>query len=188
VALEQEVAPRAPEPRAEPTGEVGPALDWRRARPGDRVAVAGAGTGVLESLPDRRGRVKVSVGTARLEVASDRVRAASGAARPGGGARVTVERASDAPSVVGDGLRAGGIVECDLRGQRVAAALERLSEVLDRAARDGVDAVRIVHGIGGGALMRAVREHLGTSSYVVGVRPGVEGEGGDGVTFAELRH
>jgi dsDNA-specific endonuclease/ATPase MutS2 len=35
--------------------------------------------------------------------------------------------------------------------------------------------------------MRAVREHLNASPYVGAVRPGGEGEGGDGVTLAEMR-
>ncbi|MGH0033560.1 MAG: endonuclease MutS2 [Myxococcota bacterium] len=186
-AIEKQVARHDEAVRPEPARDPGAPVDWRHARPGDPVEVQGAGSGVLESLPDRRGRVKVKLGAARVEVAAERVHAARVEAGRAGPPRVRVERASDSPSVVDQGLRAGGLLQCDLRGQRVAAALERVAEVLDRAARDGYDGVRIVHGIGSGALSRAVREHLRASAYVGAIRPGGEGEGGEGVTFAEMR-
>jgi DNA mismatch repair protein MutS2 len=44
----------------------------------------------------------------------------------------------------------------------------------------------VIHGVGTGALSRAVREHLGASPYVTRFAPGGPGEGGDGVTIAEL--
>ncbi|MGI9590787.1 MAG: Smr/MutS family protein [Myxococcota bacterium] len=45
----------------------------------------------------------------------------------------------------------------------------------------------MVHGIGTGALRRAVREHLETSPYVERFSTPEPDEGGDGVTRAELR-
>ncbi len=49
----------------------------------------------------------------------------------------------------------------------------------------GVLSLGIVKGTG--ALRKAVREHLKRSRYVKEFRPGVYGEGEDGVTIAELR-
>ncbi len=74
----------------------------------------------------------------------------------------------------------------DLHGERVEAALERLTAYLDDALLAGLDAVTIVHGVGTGALRRAVREALREHPRVRGVRGGRREEGGEGATVAEL--
>jgi len=177
-----------------PEGERFDAVDWRRARPGDAVAIRGGASGVLVSLPDRRGRVTVQAGAAKLVVPADRVGrtdAAPPSADPGRKERrrerareraVRVEADRDDADLleVGEGAR-GGTLECDLRGHRVDEALDAVDEVLDRAAAEGRDAVRIIHGHGTGALRRAVREHLRGR---VRSRPGERDEGGEGVTVA----
>jgi DNA mismatch repair protein MutS2 len=47
--------------------------------------------------------------------------------------------------------------------------------------------VRIVHGHGTGRLRAAVRGHLARHPQVARVRPGSDGEGGDGATVVTLR-
>jgi DNA mismatch repair protein MutS2 len=74
----------------------------------------------------------------------------------------------------------------DLHGERVEAALERLTAHLDDALLAGLDEVVIVHGVGTGALRRAVRETLAEHPRVRSVRGGRKDEGGDGATVAEL--
>jgi len=74
----------------------------------------------------------------------------------------------------------------DLHGERVEAALERLHAYLDDALLGGMDSVVIVHGIGTGALRRAVREALAEHPRVRAVRGGRRNEGGEGATVAEL--
>ena len=74
----------------------------------------------------------------------------------------------------------------DLHGERVEAALERLHAYLDDALLAGMDSVVIVHGIGTGALRRAVREALANHPRIRGMRGGRRDEGGDGATVAEL--
>ena len=49
-----------------------------------------------------------------------------------------------------------------------------------------VESVRIVHGVGSGALRRAIHDYLATSPYCAGFRGGESGEGGAGVTVATL--
>ena len=74
----------------------------------------------------------------------------------------------------------------DLHGERVEAALERLAAYLDDALLAGLDTVVIVHGIGTGALRRAVRDALREHPRVHGFRGGRKDEGGEGATVAEL--
>jgi DNA mismatch repair protein MutS2 len=153
-------------------------IDWQRARAGDAVKLAGGSVGVLSALPDRRGRVAVTVGSVRMVVPAERVGRAepreAAAAKP---ARERVVSAVDA----------GGTERCDLRGQRVDEALDTLGAALDRAASDGRDRLLVVHGLGTGALRKAVREHLSASPYVTRVESAEPSEGGDGASIAHLR-
>jgi DNA mismatch repair protein MutS2 len=158
-------------------------VDWRRVKPGDRVTVPGGGTGVLESLPDRRGRVGVRVGGARLILPTEKVSGLPNDAplRDSGRARHPAPAAGRPALALG-----GGTLHCDLRGLRVAEALDRVSEVLDRAAAEGCDGVELIHGHGTGALRAAVREHLASSPYVAELTPGDAEAGGDGVTLVRI--
>src|SRR5262249_24652306 len=119
-AVERELAPAAEESAA-PAAHA--AIGWQRAEAGDVVTVAGAGAGVLVSLRDRRGRVAVQVGAARIVVPRERV--ARAAEAQGARARTVAHVAVDAAVEAGE--HAGGIERCDLRGLRVEEAIERLA-------------------------------------------------------------
>jgi DNA mismatch repair protein MutS2 len=178
-----EVAERARAAEAQAGLEPAPAapphpLDWKRARPGDPVALDGRGAALLVALPDRRGRVTLSLGSARLVVPMERV----GALAPGAAAPA---RPSPRPAPLPEPPAADG-GRCDLRGLRVDEALDRLDESLDRALAAGRAEVVVVHGIGTGALRRAVREHLARSACVTHFLPGAPEAGGEGVTTAYL--
>jgi len=64
--------------------------------------------------------------------------------------------------------------------------IPRLEKYLDDAYLAGLPWVRIIHGKGTGALRRAVREALAHHPLVAEMRPGEQGEGGDGVTVVRL--
>lgn len=161
------------------------ALDWRNAKPGDRVFVRGGGAGTLVSLPDRRARVGVQVGGARLVVPVERIgapRDERGEAKP----RVRTAHVSvDARATAGE--HSGGIERCDLRGLRVEAAVAQIAAVLDRAVLRGCSRVHVVHGLGTGALRDAIRAHLTASPYVERTESGHPDAGGEGVTEVVLR-
>jgi DNA mismatch repair protein MutS2 len=177
LALESRSPRHEPRPAPPPRG-----VDWKRARPGDAVELEGGRAAVLLALPDRRGVVSVGLGSARILVPMERVGVpAPGAAEPPrerGRVRTPAE-ASDEPADAGSG-------RCDLRGLRVDEALDRLVEALDRAASSGRREMAVIHGIGTGALRRAVREHLARSAYVERFQPGSPEEGGEGVTTVYL--
>jgi DNA mismatch repair protein MutS2 len=184
LALEERTEQALAEVAAPPPAEASEALrriDWSRVRAGDRVALRGGRSATLLALPDRRGRVRVQVGTARLEIPADQVGAA--AAEPGSGpagprppARVRIELASEE--------RPGS--RLDLRGLRVDEAITRLESTLDEAAAKGTARIAVIHGLGTGALRAAVREHLRISPYVLRVEDAGANEGGDGVSVAVL--
>jgi len=75
----------------------------------------------------------------------------------------------------------------DLRGKRVAEAIELLDSGLDSMLRNNIEIAVVIHGHGSGALKQSVREHLKMSAYVSDFRQGDYGEGGDGVTIVKMR-
>ncbi len=76
--------------------------------------------------------------------------------------------------------------ELHLVGMRVREALSRLEQFLDRAQSAGVPTVRIIHGLGTGALKRAVLELLARTTYATSFHDAEPNAGGPGVTVASL--
>src|SRR5438094_1866066 len=154
---------RAIEPEPSPT---------RPPVPGDLVEVAGRGIrGELVEIAGERARIQR--GGLRFEVPSSQLRVV-GDAPARERVAIEVDRPADAPA------------EINLIGQRVRDATDALAAFLDRAVRAGLSEVRVVHGIGSGALRRAVHEFLASSPYCTTFREPEPGAGGAGVTIAEL--
>jgi DNA mismatch repair protein MutS2 len=65
-------------------------------------------------------------------------------------------------------------------------ALDALDRYMDQARLAGLHTVRIVHGKGTGTLRTMVHRYLKEQPDVKGFRLGEDGEGGFGVTVAEL--
>ncbi len=59
-----------------------------------------------------------------------------------------------------------GAPELNIVGLRVDEAMKRLDTFIDRAVVQGVPQVRVVHGVGTGRLMQAVRERLSATPYI----------------------
>ena len=76
--------------------------------------------------------------------------------------------------------------ELDLRGQRAEMVESALDTYLNDAFMSHLPEVRVIHGYGTGAVRAAVREALAVHRLVKSFRPGVQSEGGDGVTVAVL--
>ena len=76
--------------------------------------------------------------------------------------------------------------ELNLLGLRVREALPRLEVFLDQAILNNQSSVRIVHGMGTGALRRAVRAYLADSPYCESFNEAPRNEGGGGATVVEL--
>lgn len=117
-----------------------------------------------------------------------------------GGLRVQVPTVGltvmEAPAPAGKRQRARGgwtapevdaATEVDLRGLRAEEVDSRLNPALDAAVQAALPNLRIIHGKGTGALREVVTEILGADRRVKSFRPGGIGEGGTGVTVAELQ-
>ena len=76
--------------------------------------------------------------------------------------------------------------ELNLIGMRTTDALRKLEEFLDNAFLTNRAEVRIVHGIGSGALRKAVAEYLGTSPYCASFRGAEPHHGGAGATIVQM--
>lgn len=77
--------------------------------------------------------------------------------------------------------------ELDLRGKMVDEAILEIDKYLDDAILAGYKQVSLIHGKGTGALRSGVQEFLRNHPSVSSFRLGAQGEGGSGVTVAELR-
>jgi DNA mismatch repair protein MutS2 len=76
--------------------------------------------------------------------------------------------------------------EVDLRGLRADEVAGQLQPAVDAAIQADLSTLRIIHGKGTGALRQVVNELLRADRRVKRFRPGGIGEGGSGVTVAEL--
>jgi DNA mismatch repair protein MutS2 len=135
-------------------------------------------TGEILTVSPKGDEAEVQVGNFRLKLPVGRLELRQKRAKEPAPAKVKVQAAS---------LAGGGPgMELDLRGERVEAGLARLDRYLDDAYLSNLPWVRIIHGKGTGAMRDAVREQLRNHPLVSKYRTGELGEGGDGVTVANL--
>lgn len=137
-----------------------------------RIAATGAVGTVVEI---RDGRAFVETGGLRLDVPLDGLEAAE------------PEREARRDRGGWTGPSPDASHEVDLRGLRADEIRGRLLPALDAAHQADLRSLRIIHGKGTGALREVVAELLGDDARVTDFRAGRLGEGGTGVTVAELR-
>ncbi|MEM0951653.1 MAG: Smr/MutS family protein [Cyanobacteria bacterium P01_H01_bin.74] len=76
--------------------------------------------------------------------------------------------------------------ECDIRGLRVDAGLDKVQQFLDQAIQENQPYAAIIHGVGTGALKKAVQQALKQSKLVKQFCFAQAVSGGDGKTIVEL--
>jgi DNA mismatch repair protein MutS2 len=143
-------------------------------RPGDVVEIAERGIrGELLAVDGPRAWIQR--GTLRFEVPAAQLRTVGAGEPP----KLHVAVNSTAND---EGVRR----ELSLIGLRAREAVDRLERFLDHAVQAGEDSVRIIHGVGSGALRRAIHDYLAVSPYCSDFRSGESSEGGSGVTVATI--
>ncbi len=161
-------------------------IDWSKVEVGDEVRLASGGRrAVLAGLPDDKGRVKIEVGALRMTLPAASVQAASKPSAKNARTQTRIERigGKEAKAV---GRGGPSQMRLDIRGKYTDEVEELVGRLLDEAMREEAKSVLIVHGHGAGRLKAAVRSFLKETPLVVSQRPGRHGEGGDGVTIAEM--
>jgi DNA mismatch repair protein MutS2 len=152
-----------------------PSLSIEEIHEGERVFVKSIGRNAeVMTVLAGAGRVRVRAGEKELELPVSGV----GPAREEGPQRrgtYRVERQEPSSD------------RLTLIGQRVDEALDELEPFLNQASLAGLHEVVVIHGMGTGALRRAVREHLAGHPLVESFRQGEQAEGGAGVTVVRLR-
>jgi DNA mismatch repair protein MutS2 len=126
---------------------------------------------LLTLEPDKaligRGGLRIEVAPARLRRARSRTRVSTPAA-------VTLNTSRSETG------------EVNLIGMRAPEALRRLEEFLDQAYLTNQSEVRVIHGVGSGALRKAVRDYLSTSPYCTGFHEAEPQAGGAGATVVQI--
>jgi DNA mismatch repair protein MutS2 len=77
--------------------------------------------------------------------------------------------------------------ELKLIGQTTDEAMDRVDKFLDEAYMNGVSTLRIIHGMGTGALRRVVHETLKGHPHVERYALAPQDQGGEGATIVELK-
>lgn len=78
-------------------------------------------------------------------------------------------------------------MELDLRGESLEEAILEVDRFIDESYMAGMGQVYIIHGKGTGILRTGIQQYLRRHSLVKSYRDGEFGEGGNGVTVAQLK-
>ena len=147
-------------------------------RPGDRVRVLTFGTeAAVLSEPNSRGEVELASGNLKFKAKLADLRLLQAAPQK----EKTVVKAKTGA------LTRTVPMECDVRGMNLEEALSAVEIYLDEAVLAGLHEVSIIHGKGTGVLKSGIRQDLRKNRYVKSCRPGLYGEGEDGVTVVMLK-
>ncbi|MCM1387700.1 MAG: endonuclease MutS2 [Bacillus sp. (in: Bacteria)] len=159
------------------------ALKPEQIKPGDRVKVVSMGlTGIVNSRPDKSGKLFVQCGIIRSQVSlSDLVLLEEETVTTSG----KMQRTNSGKLKMSKSYSIS--TEINLLGKTVDEAISELDKYLDDAYLAHLPSVRIVHGKGTGALRKAVQDYLRRCKYVKNYRLGEYGEGDAGVTIAEFK-
>lgn len=169
--------------------------DYKLPRPlkqGDRVFIVDMNReGIVAGTPDKD-YVFVQAGIMKTRIKLDRLRLIEKKKSPKMGSMPKVKRQramgtrknSDSNNTKTSRETS---MEVDLRGMASDEGVYEMENYLDRAMRSGMHVVTVIHGKGTGVLRDACRRKLKSLPYVKSFRPGVYGEGEDGVTIVELK-
>lgn len=147
---------------------------------GDRVQVRGfSKEAIVESASDDGKTVFVVIGSLKTKVSVNDVKLIKGSLS-------NKPKTRNVKGITPKSQRTASR-ELDIRGFASDEGILELDRFLDEAVLAGVETVTIIHGKGTGVLKKAVRAHLKGHPSVATSRPGLYGEGEDGVTIVEIK-
>ncbi len=132
--------------------------------------------GILQTLPNSRGKVKVAFDSVQMEVNASELTYSSKKKenKVAGGIKIKRSQTSVSSSI-------------DVRGQLADEAVINVDMYLDLVLASNLNSVTIIHGKGTGALKKAITDYLKNNKRVESYRAGAYGEGDAGVTIVELK-
>ncbi len=139
-------------------------------RAGDQVELGNLRGELLAIEP---GKAVFGRGGLRIEVAPERLR------------RVSRAPTAITPTVAVSSARDVSS-EINLVGERTGEALRKLEDFLDQAYLTNQSEVRVIHGIGSGALKKAIHDYLASSPYASAFRQAEPHQGGAGATIVKI--
>ncbi|MGH9802912.1 MAG: endonuclease MutS2, partial [Blastocatellia bacterium] len=151
---------------------------------GDRVRVLSLNQeGVVENVKGEE--IVVQVGALRFREQTDNLRFIERRAAT----QKAAKAAAGLPKGVSVSLQEQKTVSSELNviGKTTNEATYEADKFLDAAYLDNHDRIRIVHGIGMGALKRAIADLLSGHPHVAKFYPAEQSEGGNGATIVELK-
>ncbi len=77
--------------------------------------------------------------------------------------------------------------EVNVIGKTSLEAIEDVKNLIDQGVMNGIEELKIIHGVGEGILLKIIREYLKTDKNVAEFRRGKYGEGENGVTIIKLK-
>lgn len=134
--------------------------------------------GTVISPPDENGNVNIQIGIMKVNVHISTLKRAKDKKEDGSQVSTKNIIKNKARTVKKD---------LDLRGKRLDEALLDMDKYLDDAYIAGLKEVLIIHGKGTGVLREGISSLLKSHGHVKSYRLGQQGEGGSGVTVAELK-
>ncbi|MBQ4381748.1 MAG: endonuclease MutS2 [Oscillospiraceae bacterium] len=152
----------------------------RPAVKGDTVEVRALGLRATVSAVEKDGTLALVAGNMRISARQDEVRV------------IKAEQPKQKPkpqksSVSVPSSTEGARSEVDLRGMSADEAVITCERFIDTASMRHMEEVRVIHGKGTGVLRDAIRQMLRRNKEVKTFRPGIFGEGEDGVTIVTLK-
>jgi DNA mismatch repair protein MutS2 len=153
-------------------------------RPGDRVRLLSFDQeGTVESVGENE--IVVQIGALRFREQRANLRLIARKPEP----NRKMQAAAGLPKGVSVSLQEQPAIGSELNviGKTVNEATEAADKFLDAAYLDNHDSVRIIHGIGMGALKRAIADLLSDHPHVAKWRQASPDEGGAGATVVELK-
>ncbi len=149
---------------------------------GDKVLIFDIDkTGILASDPDSSGNVFVQAGIMKTKVNVSKLRLIENEPK------VTVQNKRVSKAGVQSKLQRKPSLELDIRGCAVDEGIHELDMFIDNAVLSGAGIITVIHGKGTGVLRAGIQKHLKSHPSVKSFRPGLFGEGEDGVTIIELK-
>jgi DNA mismatch repair protein MutS2 len=147
---------------------------------GANVFVAPGGRRGVLVRRAKRDQWVVEIGSLRLSVPESQLRVAAEAPAPR--PLFQVELASR-----GEGGRSTAAFELDLRGFRLAEAIDAVERQIDAASLQGLSLFQIIHGTGEGVLGKGIQEYLRSHPSVADYHFARPEEGGYGKTVVRLK-